>query len=284
MHDRRMTLPLISILLAALIALAGMNAQAQPGARCFAETGYCIAGRVREYWEQNGGLPVFGFPITPQRDELVEGQTFQAQWFERHRMELHPANPRPYDVLLGRLGADSLSSQDRDWRSFPAGAAQPGCSFFPETNHSVCGDFLAAWRANGLEFDGRAGASAAESLALFGLPLSEAQTETIGDKQYVVQWFERARFESHPENRPPYQVLFGLLGAEQLHRLTPTPTPTLTPTPTATPKSTSKPRPSRPRPTAVPSPTSAPAPTNTPRTQPTPQPTAGPTPTLPGYP
>jgi hypothetical protein len=31
--------------------------------QCFAETGYCIDGRIREFWEQNGGLPVFGFPI-----------------------------------------------------------------------------------------------------------------------------------------------------------------------------------------------------------------------------
>jgi hypothetical protein len=31
-----------------------------------------------------------------------------------------------------------------------------------------------------------------------------------------VQWFERARFELHPENQPPYNVLFGLLGNEVL--------------------------------------------------------------------
>jgi hypothetical protein len=29
-----------------------------------------------------------------------------------------------------------------------------------------------------------------------------------------VQWFERARFELHPENQPPYNVLLGLLGNE----------------------------------------------------------------------
>lgn len=31
---------------------------------------------------------------------------------------------------------------------------------------------------------------------------------------YQVQWFERARFELHPENPAPYQVLLGLLGNE----------------------------------------------------------------------
>ncbi|MDW8389528.1 MAG: META domain-containing protein [Oscillochloridaceae bacterium] len=55
-----------------------------------------------------------------------------------------------------------------------------------------------------------------ESLALFGLPISEPLTETIEGKDYTVQWFERARFELHPANRPPFNVLAGRLGAEVL--------------------------------------------------------------------
>lgn len=186
--------------------------------RCFPETGYCISGRIREYWEQNGGLPVFGYPVTPQRAETIEGQSFQTQWFERNRLELHPENARPYDVLLGRLGDDLLRQGGRDWTQFPTSQPQDGCRYFPETQHNVCGEILAAWRANGLEFDGQAGKSEAENLALFGLPLSEPQTEIIEGKPYTVQWFERARFELHPENAPPYNVLLGLLGNETLGR------------------------------------------------------------------
>lgn len=37
-------------------------ALAADGERCFGETGFCISGRIRQYWENNGGLPVFGFP------------------------------------------------------------------------------------------------------------------------------------------------------------------------------------------------------------------------------
>src|SRR3712207_4208150 len=83
------------------------SAQAQ---RCFPETGQCISGRFRAYWEQNGGLPVFGFPITPARQEVNRdtGQTYLTQWFERNRFELHPENAAPYDVLLGRLGDDQI--------------------------------------------------------------------------------------------------------------------------------------------------------------------------------
>jgi hypothetical protein len=206
----------LALLLAALFLTAPAPAtNAQSDARCFPETGYCISGRIRTFWERNGGLPVFGFPLGPQQEEVVEGRGIQVQWFERNRLELHPQNAAPYDVLLGRLGAGRLEQQRRDWRGFPAGGAQPGCRFFPETGHSVCGRILETWRASGLEFDGRAGISEAESLALFGLPLSGLVSERLGDgRTYQVQWFERARFELHPENRRPYDVLLGRLGAE----------------------------------------------------------------------
>jgi hypothetical protein len=121
---------------------------------------------------------------------------------------------RPYDVLLGRLGADRLAQQSRDPFTFPKSSAQAGCRFFPETQHNVCGDILSAWRASGLDL-GQPGVTEGESLALFGLPLSDPMMETLSDgKQYSVQWFERGRFESHPENQPPFNVLLGLLGSE----------------------------------------------------------------------
>ncbi|KAB8143845.1 hypothetical protein F8S13_08055 [Chloroflexia bacterium SDU3-3] len=190
--------------------------QADPQQRCFDETGFCIGGRIREFWEQNGGLPVFGLPIGPQQAEVVEGATLQVQRFERNRLELHPENARPYDVLLGRLGADRLAQLGRDWQSeFPSTSAASGCRFFRETGQNVCGEILAAWRASGLELDGQAGPSEAESLALFGLPLGPAHEESMADGQRrTVQWFERARFELHPENQPPYRVQLGLLGSE----------------------------------------------------------------------
>ena len=50
---------------------------------------------------------------------------------------------------------------------------------------------------------------------LFGFPLSEAFQEVSKDdgKSYPVQYFERNRFELHPEYAgSPYEVLLGLLG------------------------------------------------------------------------
>lgn len=210
-------------------AMPEMSAiQAQTAERCFPETGFCIAGRIRDYWEQNGGLPVFGLPITPQQRESLEVQTpgqterkvfkvFEVQWFERNRLELHPENSPPYDVLLGRLGEDTLKAQERDWdQVFPKSPASPTCRFFAETQHNICEPFLARWRASGIELDGVPGKTENENLALFGSPLSEQHVETIEGRQIMVQWFERARFEIHPENPPPNpdNVLLGLLGNE----------------------------------------------------------------------
>ncbi|MFN7472585.1 MAG: hypothetical protein ACK5S9_13155 [Roseiflexaceae bacterium] len=183
--------------------------------RCFIETNQCMDGRIAEFWEQNGGLAVFGFPIGPLEQTTVDGKTFTVQRFERNRLELHPENKRPYDVLLGRLGADRLGQQGRDWFGFAKSGDTGGCRVFAETGHAVCGAILKAWRANGLQIDGKRAVSEAESLALFGMPLSGLMTETLSDgKQYQVQWFERARFELHPENDAPYDVLLGLLGNE----------------------------------------------------------------------
>ena len=210
----RFTLSILAIVV--LLSPAALSTtRAQTDQRCFPETKFCIAGRIRAFWEQNGGLPVFGFPTTDQHEEQVEGKPFQVQWFERNRLELHPENRAPYDVLLGRLGVDRLQQQGRDWFTFPKGKPENGCRFFAETGHELCAAFLDYFRTHGLEFDGRRGTSEAESLALFGMPISEEAMETnaSGDR-VLTQWFERARFEAHPENGPPYNVLLGLLGNE----------------------------------------------------------------------
>ncbi len=225
---QRSTLRLQLFVLCTLVLTFIFSTPARPAMaaeRCFAETSFCIDGRIREFWEQNGGLTVFGFPIGPQESLTVDGSTVIAQRFERNRLELHPENPRPYDVLLGRLGADRLAQQGRDWYAFPKSADSGGCQTFADTGHAVCGAILAAWQSNGLQLDTNPAVSYAESLALFGLPLSGLISETLSDgQQYQVQWFERARFELHPENAAPYDVLLGLLGNELAQPATPTTT------------------------------------------------------------
>jgi hypothetical protein len=109
---------LLALSLALIVALfaAGVPPaplQAQSPEHCFAQTGCCIAGRVREFWERNGGLPVFGYPTTAQADELVGGQMRPVQWFERARFEMHPEMAPGGRVLLGLLGS-SLRQRTSD--------------------------------------------------------------------------------------------------------------------------------------------------------------------------
>lgn len=179
----------------------------------FPETGHRISGRFLQFWRQQGGLAVFGYPLT---DQLTENGR-SVQYFERQRFELHPENQPPYDVQLGRLGAEILPG----WQTQPtATGPAAGCTYFAETRHNVCNQqaqngFLSYWTANGLEFDGRAGKSYAESLALFGLPISEPYQYTNSSGVTVqTQWFERARFEWYPNNPNAYKVQLGRLGAE----------------------------------------------------------------------
>jgi glucose/arabinose dehydrogenase len=209
---RRQTIMLLGLLLA--VALAP-SAAAQSSQRCFPETGQCVDGRFLQFWQGNGGLPVFGLPLNQRAVEQGTEGAFEVQWFERERFEAHPENQAPYDVLLGRLGDEMLRRQGRDWFAFPKGQPRADCRFFDATSHTLCEPFLTYWRTHGLEFDARRGTSEAEALALFGYPLSEPAMETNSSGFTVLtQWFERARFEYVPENPDPYKVLLGRLGAE----------------------------------------------------------------------
>jgi len=251
--------------------------------QCFTEVDYCIEGRLLEYWLQNGGLPVFGYPISPQFEDRIERETVQVQWFERARLELHPQGLPPYDVLLGRLGVEVLKNYGDDWKPSDSPQKKAGCRFFVETGYNICGKFLRAWREYGLELDGIAGKSEVENLALFGYPISEPRFERLGDgKLYLVQWFERTRFEEHGGEIYPYDVLFGLLGSELLANEVPTPTISVAPTASLTPISTLTPtRRPRPRPSEVPE--STPTSTSIPYPQP-PNPALTPLPTRIPYP
>jgi hypothetical protein len=84
--------------------------------------------------------------------------------------------------------------------SYPA-TAQSSSRYFPETRHTIQGKFLDYWLKNG-------------GLAQQGYPISQEINEisSVDGKSYRVQYFERAVFEMHSENKPPYDVLLSLIG------------------------------------------------------------------------
>src|SRR5215210_5424428 len=81
-------------------------------------------------------------------------------------------------------------------------AAQGDCQTFKETGKSVCGKFLSYWKDHG-------------GLAQQGYPISGELKEVseVDGKPYTMQYFERAVFELHPENKAPNDVLLSLLGS-----------------------------------------------------------------------
>jgi hypothetical protein len=94
------------------------------------------------------------------------------------------------------------------WSTLVTQAQTGGCQTFTQTGHRVCGRFLQYWQQNG-------------GLAQQGFPISEEFVETseLNGKPYTVQYFERAVFEMHPENQPPYDVLLSQLGTYQGRRI-----------------------------------------------------------------
>ncbi|MDQ3705434.1 MAG: alpha/beta hydrolase [Chloroflexota bacterium] len=169
----------------------------------FPQTGKTVQGVFLRYWSSNGGLAQFGYPISGEMQEAsdTDGKTYTVQYFERAVFELHPENARPYDVLLTLLGSMRYAQKYPGAAPGQVPNAAPGSMLFPETGKRIGGMFLEYWKANG-------------GLARQGYPISEEFKEVspVDGKTYTVQYFERAVFEYHPENRPPYQVLLSPLG------------------------------------------------------------------------
>ncbi len=103
-------------------------------------------------------------------------------------------------IVLGLLIAGGLHTLNT------AAQTAGGCQTFPQTGHTLCGRFLSYWQGHG-------------GLAQQGYPISEEFIETndLNGKPYTVQYFERAVFELHPENAPPFDVLLSQLGTFSGH-------------------------------------------------------------------
>lgn len=79
----------------------------RPGMRYFAETNHGVTGCFLGFWEQTGGLPLHGYPMSEQIQERLpeDSQIHTVQYFERTRIELHsPAGSAECTMKLGLLG------------------------------------------------------------------------------------------------------------------------------------------------------------------------------------
>ncbi len=199
---RKAWIVLLAALVLAIAAAGGLAPTPSPalvraaaGDTLFSQTGYSVPAVFMTYWQTHGGLPVFGYPISPLETEAG----LQVQYFERNRFELHPELAgTPNEVELTLLGTLLTTG-----RTFPTVDPVPDTAtqkYFIQTGHLLSGVFYQYWQQNG-------------GLAVFGYPISEQ----VDEGGHTVQYFQRNRFEYHPEfNGTPFEVELGLLGRDYL--------------------------------------------------------------------
>jgi hypothetical protein len=145
----------------------------EPLVAYFPATGHNLSGQFKAFYDRNGGEAIFGLPIT----EVVSDGDLPVQYFERARMEM-----RQHGItlaLIGRTLTESRSDLAFTWLAESPAADR---TFYPQSGHTLGGAFGWFWQTHG-------------GIPIFGYPISEEFSE--GDR--LVQYFERARFEYHPE-------------------------------------------------------------------------------------
>ena len=186
---------LVCLSLCLFLVLTGAPVQGQTGvalSRYFPETGHAVRGGFLDFFNQYGGVPIFGYPIT---DEFIE-KGVTVQYFEKARLEWHPEAAPPNQIALGPLGF--LLHGKNDLATPPTAAAgAPDARYFAASGHLVSGPFLSFYDAN-------------SGPLLFGLPISEV---IVTDKQ-AIQYFEKARLEQ--DRATPLVVTPGNVGTEWL--------------------------------------------------------------------
>ncbi len=105
-----------------------------------------------------------------------------------------------FDIMAATISGINIVKPD------PAPLVLPGIGTqtFVETGKTMIGLFYNYWNSNG-------------GLPQQGFPISDLMREVsdLNGKPYTVQYFERAVFEYHPEEKPPYNVLLSQLGTFQ---------------------------------------------------------------------
>lgn len=169
----------------------------------FPQTKHYLSGGFKRFWQEHGGEPIFGYPLTEEFsiEDSATGETIVVQYFERVRLEYRATAPEDQRISIGRLGAELTA--DRSFAPIPPFPDSPERRYFPETGHSIAYGFKEFWERNG-------------GLAVFGYPISEEFTEN----GRTVQYFERARFEYNPNaTDEESRITLGLLGREALQRM-----------------------------------------------------------------
>ena len=174
----------------AVVGIAWQTAAAQvANERYFPETGHWVTDEfLTKYQAIPNPSELYGNPIT---EAFEDSFGIKVQYFEKVRFELDPTLPSNLQVKLSPLG--EYLYQEGQQMFVPSNF--PACRYFPESRNSVCYAFLDFFEKNG-------------GVAQFGYPISGFEIH----EDWIVQYFQNARFEWHPENSPGQWVVVSDFG------------------------------------------------------------------------
>lgn len=154
-------------------------------------TGLAVSSEFEAFYDQYGGAPVFGFPITTSFEDPDNGRL--VQYFQHFHLE--------FDPLSGTVSPRPLARDYAPSREWPA--EEPSANgrqrLFPETGYLVQDEFLTFFEAHG-------------DTLVFGPPITPQFDE--GGK--LVQYFQNAQLVWNPNAPPEFRVEVATLGSDYL--------------------------------------------------------------------
>lgn len=143
----------------------------------------------RSFWQNNGGLAVFGLPLSEQFQEVnaADGQTYYVQYFERQRMEWHPNEPNPrYRILLGLLGNEYRDRNHKTNPAFTPGAAPEQ----PQSDGFAYGFNAILYGQGSTSWQDRPRALTLVKNAGFGWARQQVRWQDLHDRSGAIYWGE----------------------------------------------------------------------------------------------
>jgi hypothetical protein len=187
-QSKRVYLILVCAVLLAGVAVP-VNAQQTTGSY-FSQTGHNVLGEFWTFYQNVADAAVvFGLPITEQFG-TADGSGLTVQYFEKVRLELYPDEPIGQRVKVSALGTKLYTAGAPSVNVTTPGACRVINGF------GICYDFLAYFDLHG-------------GTARFGNPISAFEFQPDGR---ILQYFEQARFEWHPELAVGQNVTLGDYG------------------------------------------------------------------------
>lgn len=166
--------------------------------RYYPQHGHWLMGDfLKFYLSVPNPAEIYGYPITEAYQELTLGRI--VQYFDKARFELVPENPPELRVRITELGSYFYTTTGQE---LPLPENFPACRYFQETEKQVCYAFLDYFEAYG-------------GAGQFGFPLSNFETQD----GMIVQYFQRARFEWHPELPQGKRVMITNLGYRYFYKI-----------------------------------------------------------------